>query len=92
MVFIWTTGGKSRDVLETQIGNCQFCSAENSVDLIQQTSDIKLFGLFQMTPQIHRIAKCRKCQRVVKEEYYQGRTKPVVAQGVIEEGDIAVAK
>ena len=88
MVFIWTTGGISKSVLDTEIGNCQFCQAESSVDLIQQTSETKLFGLFKMTPQVHRIAKCRKCHKGIKEDYYQGRTKPMDAQ-IAEDGAVA---
>ena len=93
MAFIWTTGGSGRTIIDAQIGNCQFCHASDCVDLIEQRSETKLFGLFQMKPQIHRIAKCRKCGRVVKEEYYQGRTKPIAQAAAIVEGDTAaVAK
>ena len=92
MVFIWTTGGNSRQEVEKEIGNCQFCNAINSVDLYQQVSETKLFGLFAMNPQVHRIAKCRKCSRAIKEEYYQGRTKPVVAAAQVQEEKLGAAE
>jgi len=70
------TGARSTSLLEKEVGDCQFCSGTNTVDILQQTEEQKFFGLFPMQPQIHRLAKCNVCKKSIKEEYYYGRTNP----------------
>ena len=79
MVFIFVSGSKSTSILEKNVGNCQFCGGTDTVDVMQQTVENKLFGIFPVQPQIHRLAKCRTCKKSIKEEYYEGRTTPMSA-------------
>ena len=59
--------------MESSIGDCQFCHAKGTVDLVEHRSKWYLFGVVPTNENIDRLAQCQQCGRYVKEVHYHLR-------------------
>jgi hypothetical protein len=57
-------------MLESNIGSCQFCKSQGTVDLVEQYKKHFWFGMIPSEANVDRLAVCRQCGKMVKEVYY----------------------
>ncbi|CAB9521424.1 expressed unknown protein [Seminavis robusta] len=83
MVFFYATKKQSKNLVESSVGPCQFCTSPGSVDIVEHHSQTALFGLWNTKDIVHRMATCRKCGKSIKEIYYTKREVPMKQDGAV---------
>lgn len=74
MVFFFGRSTGHSKVVESSIGNCQFCHANKSVDLIQTHRQFWCWFCIPTPATSNTMVKCRACRKTIKAEYYYSIT------------------
>jgi hypothetical protein len=70
MVFIFGSSTRHSSVIESSIGDCQFCHSNNSIDLIQTHRQFWFWCCIPTPATTQRMVTCRACRKTIKAEYY----------------------
>mmetsp|Transcript_9177 Transcript_9177/g.11562 ORF Transcript_9177/g.11562 Transcript_9177/m.11562 type:complete len:89 (+) Transcript_9177:136-402(+) len=87
MVFIFASNHKKFSTLERNIGHCQSCDGE--VNLVNQKSQMKLFGIIPMSEHEERLAICSCCGASLRAVHFQRNHKNVDTCTDVKDNDSA---